>query len=206
LLEDADSGEVLFESKNLLNLARGEARKLRPMLQYIAQDPAAALNPRLSAAEAVEEPLLIQGVADRKHRRRTVEELLQRVGLDPSTADRSCHEFSGGQKHRLVIARALTLQPKLLIFDESLSGLDPETQAGILVLLREIKGRLGITLLLISHDLELVSSVADEIAVMREGRVIDQLDGKGILDQFKGWRDDRLESMPKRELVLAESE
>lgn len=207
LLEDADSGEVLFEGNNLLKLARGEARKMRPMLQYIPQDPAAALNPRLSAAEAVGEPLLIQGISDDKKRRSTVEQLLQRVGLDPSTADRSCHEFSGGQKHRLVIARALTLQPKLLILDESLSGLDPETQAGILALLRGIKDRLGITLLLISHDLELVSSVADEVAAMREGQLIDHLDGKEILDQFKYWRDDsKLESLPKQELVLAESE
>jgi peptide/nickel transport system ATP-binding protein len=207
LLEEADSGQVFFEGKNILTLTRGEARKMRPMLQYIPQDPAAALNPRLSAVEAVEEPLLIRGISDRKQCRRTVAELLERVRLDPVTADRSCHEFSGGQKHRLVIARALTLQPKLLIFDESLSGLDPETQAGILALLREIKDRLGITLLLISHDLELVSSVADEIAVMREGRLIDQLSGKGILDHFEGWGDDRkLESTPKRELVLVESE
>ena len=207
LLEQADSGEVFFEGSNLLLSTPKEARKLRPRLQYIAQDPAAALNPRLSAAEVIEEPLLIQGIADRRQRRRTVEELLNRVGLDPSTAERSCHEFSGGQKHRLVIARALTLEPKLLILDESLSGLDPETQAGILALLREVKDRLGITLVLISHDLELVSSVADKIAVMRDGRLIDELGAKEILDHFESSRDDRkLESAPKQELVMAESE
>lgn len=207
LLEEADSGEILFEGKNLLLCARKELRKLRPMLQYIPQDPAAALNQRLSAGEAVEEPLLIQGIADRKQRHRTVEELLDRVGLDSSTADRSCHEFSGGQKHRLVIARALSLQPKLLMLDESLSGLDPETQAGMLALLRELTDRLGITLLLISHDLELVSSVSDRIAVMSAGRLIDQPSGKANLDPFEPWRYDRkLEIAPKRELVRAKSE
>lgn len=207
LLEEADSGEVFFEGKNLLTLTRGEARKMRPMLQYIPQDPAAALNPRLSAAEAVEEPLLIQGISDRKQRRRIVAELLQRVGLDPISADRSCYEFSGGQKHRLVIARALTLQPKLLIFDESLSGLDPETQAGILALLRELKNRLGKTQLLISHDLELVSSVADSVAVMRDGRLVKHLDAGEILGHLEPWwNDGKLSATPKRELVMAESE
>ena len=207
LLEEADSGEVVFEGKNLLTLTRDEARNMRPMLQYIAQDPEAALNPRLSAAEAVEEPLLIQGIADRKQRRKTIAELLERVGLDPVAADRSCHEFSGGQKHRLVIARALTLRPKLLIFDESLSGLDPETQAGILVLLRELKDQLGITQLLISHDLDLVRSVADSVAVMRDGRLVEQLSAQEILNHFEPRRTDgRLEAAPKRELVMAESE
>lgn len=207
LLEEADSGEILFEGKNLLLCARKELRKLRPMLQYIPQDPAAALNQRLSAGEAVEEPLLIQGIADRKQRHKIVEELLGRVGLNSSSADRSCHEFSGGQKHRLVIARALALQPKLLMLDESLSGLDPETQAGMLALLREITDRLGIALLLISHDLELVLSVSDRIAVMSDGRLIDQPSGKPNLDPLDPWRDDRkLGSASKRELVRAESE
>ena len=207
LLEKADNGEVLLEGRNLLSSTPKEARKSRPMLQYIAQDPAAALNPRLSAAEAIEEPLLIQGIADRKQRRRTVAELLERVGLDPVTADRGCHEFSGGQKHRLVIARALALQPKLLILDESLSGLDPETQAAILGLLGELKDRLGITQLLISHDLELVSSVANSVAVMRDGRVVEQLGAEEIRDHFEPrWNNGKLEAAPKRELVTAESE
>jgi ABC-type glutathione transport system ATPase component len=207
LLERADSGEILLEGRNLLLSSPKEARKMRPMLQYIAQDPAAALNPRLSAAEAIEEPLLIQGIGDRKQRRKVVAELLQRVGLDPQTADRSCHEFSGGQKHRIVIARALTLQPRLLIFDESLSGLDPETQAGILALLRELRDQSGITQLLISHELELVSCVADSVAVMRDGRLVEQLSAEKIRDHFEHPRNDgKLEAAPKRELVMAESE
>ena len=207
LLEEADAGEIFCDGADMLKLKGNEIRKWRPMLQYITQDPATALNPRLTAAEAIEEPMLIQGVADREERRRTCEELMLRVGLDPAAGHRSCHEFSGGQKHRLAIARALTLQPKLLIFDESLSGLDPGTQTQILALLCELKTALAIPQLLISHDLDLVSSVADVIAVMRDGKIAEQCGLHQILDHGKQrWSDRNLEAAPKRELVLAESE
>ena len=207
LLEESDGGEILFQDTNLLMLTRGERCKRRPMLQYVAQDPAAALNPRLTAAEAIEEPLLIQRIGDRPERRKTAEELMIRVGLESAAADRSCHEFSGGQKHRLAIARAIALQPKLLIFDESLAALDPQTQVEILSLLRELRATLGITQLLISHDLELVSSAADKIIVMRHGRIVDESKAGGVLDYREQWSPDRdLETAPKRELVATESE
>ncbi len=207
LLEDADAGEIFCDGTDVLKLKGKALRKWRPMLQYIAQDPAAALNPRLTAAEAIEEPMVIQGIADREERRRTCEELILRVGLDPAAARRSCHEFSGGQKHRLAIARALALQPKLLIFDESLSGLDPETQMQILALLYKLKTTLAIPQLLISHDLDLVSSVADAITVMRDGRIVEQCESDQIIHRAKQrWSDRSLEAAPKRELVLAESE
>ncbi len=195
LLEEADAGEIFLASKNLLRSTREELRKYRPMLQYVAQDPAAALNPRLTAAEAIEEPMLIQGIGERTKRRRAAEELMRRVGLDPADADRSCHKFSGGQKHRLVIARSLALEPKLLIFDESLAGLDPETQAEILSLLRELKATLGITQLLISHDLELVSAVADRVVVMRDGKIVQEDQAGGALDPARqNWSDRSLDS------------
>ena len=173
LLEDADAGEILFEGKNLLSLQGQDLRTFRARLQYVSQDPAAALNPRLSAAESISEPLLIQNCGSRTDRRRRAETLMEKTGLDPAAADRSCHEFSGGQKQRLAIARALTLEPNLLIFDESFSGLDPETRDEMLDLLVSLRRRLGITQLLISHDLELVSRVADSIVVIRDGRIVE---------------------------------
>ncbi len=203
LLEEADAGEILFQGRNLLQLTRAELRRYRPMLQYVAQDPAAALNPRLTAAEAIEEPMLIQGISDRKKRRIAAEELIRRVGLDPADAGRSCHNFSGGQKHRLAIARSLALEPKLLIFDESLSGLDPQTRAEILSLLSELKTTLGITQVLISHDLELVSAVADSVALIRDGRIVEQASPGGV---FQKAQSRSFESAPKRELVSVEYE
>lgn len=173
LLEEADEGEIFFEGKNLLDLRGEELRAFRPRLQYVFQDPAAALNPRLSAAETISEPLVIQNRLNREDREKRVRRLMLETGLDPATANRSCHEFSGGQKQRLAIARALALEPRLLIFDESLSGLDPETRNEILDLLKNLRCRLGITQLLISHDVETVSTVADSIVLMRNGRIVE---------------------------------
>jgi ABC-type glutathione transport system ATPase component len=204
LLESADAGEILFEGTSLLALSRRELRRYRPRLQYIAQDPAAALNPRLSAADALAEPMLIQGGGDASERRLRVEELMRHVGLDPETVHRSCHQFSGGQKQRLAIARALALKPKLLIFDESLSGLDVETQNGITDLLKQLKQTLGITQLLISHDLELVASIADQVAVMRNGRIVERTNNR-VLDERWSTRQ-LIDSAPRQELVPQEIE
>lgn len=206
LLEEADAGEILFDGKNLLKSTVSEARKWRPMLQYVAQDPAAALNPRLTAAEVIEEPMLIHAIGNRKQRRQTAEELMFRVGLDPAASRRSCHEFSGGQKHRLAIARALALQPKLLIFDESLSSLDAETQAEILAMLSKMKQAFGVTQLLISHDPELVKSVADRILVMCNGRIADKSEDRPAYHPGRLWAEGMVEPAQKRELVTAELE
>ena len=174
LLERPDAGEILFEDKDLVRVRAAELRTFRARLQYVFQDAAAALNPRLSAAETIAEPLVIQNLGTREDRNRRAELLMEQTGLDPAVAHRSCHEFSGGQKQRLVIARALALQPSLLIFDESFSGLDPETRNEILDLLVSLRQKLGITQLLISHDLEVVSRVADSVAVMHDGRIVKQ--------------------------------
>jgi peptide/nickel transport system ATP-binding protein len=206
LLESADSGEIVFEGRNLLWLSHRKLSQFRPRFQYIAQDPAVALNPRLSAGEAIGEPLLIQESGDRNERQGRVRELMQCVGLDPAMADRSCHQFSGGQKQRLAIARALALKPKLLIFDESLSGLDVETQNGIIDLLRQLKSDLGVTQLLISHDLDLVSSIADQVAVMRNGRVVEQCDTRILEDPERSSTTQRIDSAPRRELLAQEVE
>lgn len=206
LLESADSGEIVFKGRNLLCLSPRKLRQLRPRFQYIAQDPAVALNPRLSAGEAIAEPMLIQGSGDENKRQRRVCELMQCVGLDPAMAGRSCHQFSGGQKQRLAIARALALKPKLLIFDESLSGLDIETQNGIIDLLRKLKLDLGVTQVLISHDLELVSSIADQVAVMRNGRVVEQRDTRILTDSERSSTTQRIDSAPPQELLAQEVE
>lgn len=204
LLETADSGEILFENANLLTFPERELRRYRPQFQYVAQDPASALNPRLSAREVVEEPLLIQGI-DREARRSKASELLTQVGLGGGATERGCHEFSGGQKQRLVIARALAIEPKLLIFDESFSGLDRETRSGIFELLRELQQSLGITQLLISHDLELVSSVADDIVVMQQGRILDPAISEDLLHSRR-WASDFWMQSPAEDLVLTEAE
>jgi ABC-type glutathione transport system ATPase component len=136
-------------------------------IQLIFQQPAASLNPRFTAAEVVEEPLLIQRRGDRRTR---AARALQRVGLDPGDLDKPARHFSGGEKQRLAIARALVLEPKLIILDESLTGLDPALQGQMVALLQE----LGLTYILISHDLDLAAGMATEIAVMDFGKVVEQ--------------------------------
>ena len=160
-LEKPDSGQIWL-------------RPLRPRLQMVFQDAATSLNPRFSAAEAIEEPLLIQGLSDKAARRAKAKELMREVGLSPQWADRSAMDFSGGQRQRLAIARALALQPKLLVLDEALSGLDLSTEAQIANLLLDLQSTPSLAYLLISHDLALVARLADTIAVMAKGKIVEQ--------------------------------
>lgn len=174
LMEQPDLGEIQLKQTNLLALPKGQLPHARCRIQYVPQDPASALNPRFSAAEAVEEPLLIQGWGTKEERRTRALSLMESVGLDPLSADRSCQQFSGGQKQRLVVARALALDPKLLIYDESLSGLDPQTKGEMVELIQSLKLKLELSQLLISHDLDLVNEVADSVFVMSRGRIVEQ--------------------------------
>jgi len=173
-LERPDGGEIWFEEKEISRLSAKERAVLRPQIQLVFQDSAGALNPRMSAAEIIEEPLQIQRRAKGADLRARACAAMGEVGLSPDWADRRPLELSGGQRQRLALARALVLQPKFLILDESLSGLDIITQTQILNLLLELQQTHSLTYLLISHDLGLVGQVADFVAVMQEGRVVEQ--------------------------------
>lgn len=179
-LEKPDGGEVWLDGIDLGPLDRKALLPFRSQLQLIFQDPATAMNPRFSAAEVIEEPLLIQGKTC-SERQAIVESVMKEVALSPDWLGRGVSQFSGGQKQRIAIARALALRPKLLVLDEALTGLDVSTQAQIANLLLDLQARHGLTYLLISHDLTLVARMADHIAVMAVGRIVERGEAQQIL-------------------------
>lgn len=165
------SGQIVLDGDDLVAAGKRDLRRLRRRFQMIFQNPIASLNPRKRISEIIEKPLKIAGLLDAEKRRQAVEELLETVGLDPAVAmDKRPHEFSGGQCQRISIARALILEPDLLICDEPVSALDVSIQAQILNLLEDMKQRYDLTMLFISHDLAVVRNVADRVAVMYLGR------------------------------------
>ncbi|MGA2165107.1 MAG: ABC transporter ATP-binding protein, partial [Solirubrobacteraceae bacterium] len=173
-LLEPTGGEIRYEGHDIAHLRGAALKAARREMQIVFQDPYSSLNPRKTAGSIVSEPFAIHGLhRDRVERRRVVGELLERVGLSPEHRNRYPHEFSGGQRQRIGIARALALRPKLLIADEPVSALDVTIQAQILELLRELQRELGLTLLLISHDLAVVRQMADHVAVMRAGKIVE---------------------------------
>jgi ABC-type glutathione transport system ATPase component len=173
-LEKPDSGEILIEGADIAQLPARELAPFRRGVQMVFQDAVTAMNPRFSALEIVEEPLLIdQDGGKREDRRNRVRELMAEVGFFPDWMDRSILHFSGGQRQRLALARALAVRPKLLVLDEALSGLDLSTQAQIANLLLELQVAHSLTYLLISHDMALVARLADVIGVMSGGRTVE---------------------------------
>jgi oligopeptide/dipeptide ABC transporter ATP-binding protein len=172
-LTPATRGRVLIDGADVLSATRRELKALRRQSQIVFQDPCSALDPRMKIATSIAAPLAQHGIGTRASRSGMVAELLERVGLDPSFADRYPRECSGGQLQRVVIARALALNPRLLICDEPTSALDASIRAQILNLLAEMKERLGLTLLVISHDLRVVRYMCDRVAVMYLGQIVE---------------------------------
>jgi ABC-type glutathione transport system ATPase component len=173
LLEKPTEGEIWFEGKDLLSLPARQARHARRQIQLVFQEPATALNPRLKALEVVAEPLEITRQGTKAERRDRAFQLLEEVGLSPQCGGRSPLEFSGGQRQRLALARALAVRPKVLILDEVFSGLDLPLRAQIAALLGRLRERWKLTYLLISHDLGLVCRLADETAVLYRGKLVE---------------------------------
>jgi oligopeptide/dipeptide ABC transporter ATP-binding protein len=172
-LMEPTRGEVYFEDKDVLALSGKDLRALRREMQIIFQDPYASLNPRMKVAEIVGEPLVVHGVGEKKDRRERVAGLLAKVGLDPDYMNRYPHEFSGGQRQRIGIARALALQPKLIVADEPVSALDVSVQAQVVNLLADLQAEFKLTYLFISHGLAIVEHISDRVAVMYLGRIVE---------------------------------
>lgn len=175
-LHEPTSGEVLFEGKDLVGLPNREMQALRREMQIIFQDPYASLNPRLSIRSIISEPLKIHGIGNKTEQRARVADLLSKVGLDPKYMDRYAHEFSGGQRQRIGIARALALNPKLIICDEPVSALDVSVQAQVVNLLQDLQQEFGLTYLFISHGLAVVEHISNRVAVMYLGKIVEIAD------------------------------
>jgi oligopeptide/dipeptide ABC transporter ATP-binding protein len=172
-LLEPTAGDVRFEGRSLLRLRPRELRAMRRAMQIVFQDPYGSLNPRMRISSIVGEGLVIHHIGNREQRRRRVRELLELVGLPPESASRYPHEFSGGQRQRIGIARALAVEPRFIVADEAVSALDVSIQAQILNLLHDLKQRLGLTLLFISHDLRVVEHLSDRVAIMYLGRIVE---------------------------------
>ena len=166
-------GSVYYDGEDLSKLSEREMRHMRRKLQIIFQDPYASLNPRMTVADIVGEPLLVHRVASGKEVQERVQELLGLVGLNPAFADRYPHEFSGGQRQRIGIARSLALQPDLIICDEPISALDVSIQAQVINLLEDLQKQFGLTYLFIAHDLSMVRHISDRVAVMYLGVIVE---------------------------------
>ena len=166
-------GEIYFEDKEVRALSGGDLRRLRREMQIIFQDPYASLNPRLTVRDIVGEPLVIHGLGGKEERRARVADLLKKVGLDPDYMNRYPHEFSGGQRQRIGIARALALNPKLIVADEPVSALDVSVQAQVINLLEDLQKEFDLTYLFISHGLAVVEHISTRVAVMYLGRIVE---------------------------------
>jgi peptide/nickel transport system ATP-binding protein/oligopeptide transport system ATP-binding protein len=179
-LIEPDAGRIRFEGRDLLALDANALRSFRRDAQIIFQDPYASLNPRMTVSQILTEPLGLHDLVPPPRRRERVEELLRLVGLEPRFARRYPHEFSGGQRQRIAIARALAVEPKLIICDEPVSALDVSIRSQILNLLRDLQDRLGLAYIFVSHDLAVVKHIADRVAVMNLGGIVETAEAQAL--------------------------
>ena len=182
-LEPPTSGEVVFEGRDMSKLSDTEMRGLRRRIQVIFQDPYSSLNPRMTVGQIISEPLGVHGIVpDRAARAARVHDLLRHAGLLPAMARRYPHELSGGQRQRVGIARALAMEPSLIICDEPVSALDVSIQAQIINLLEELQAEFGLTYLFVAHDLSVVRHISDRVAVMYLGKIVEITDRKSLYE------------------------
>jgi oligopeptide/dipeptide ABC transporter ATP-binding protein len=182
-LERPTSGQVIFEGRDLTKLGQVELRAVRRRVQVIFQDPYSSLNPRMTVGQIITEPLGVHGIVpERRAREARMESLLDRAGLLPAMALRYPHELSGGQRQRVGIARALAMEPSLIVCDEPVSALDVSIQAQIINLLEELQAEFGLTYLFVAHDLSVVRHISDRVAVMYLGKIVEITDRKSLYD------------------------
>ncbi|MBH0171413.1 MAG: ABC transporter ATP-binding protein [Bacillota bacterium] len=184
LLEPTE-GKIYFEGEDITKLSSSEMRKKRREMQMVFQDPFASLNPRHTVEKILEEPLIVHGVKDKAERKRRVKELLEVVGLSSWHAKRYPHQFSGGQRQRIGIARALAVNPKLIIADEPVSALDVSIQSQVLNLLQDLQKEFDLTYLFIAHDLGVVRHISDRVGVMYLGHIVELADSEKLYDDPK---------------------
>ena len=179
-LYEPTSGKIFFENKDVTHASNSEMRPLRRDMQVIFQDPYSSLNPRQNILSIVSEPMLIHKIGSKSERQDRVAGLLEKVGLDPSYMRRYPHEFSGGQRQRIGIARALALDPKMIVCDEPVSALDVSVQAQVVNLLQDLQSELGLTYLFISHGLAVVEHISNRVAVMYLGKIVEIADAQEL--------------------------
>ncbi|MGH9707686.1 MAG: ABC transporter ATP-binding protein [Candidatus Acidiferrales bacterium] len=202
LIETPTAGEIRLEGVELLALRRKALLPVRRQIQIIFQDPASALNPGLTAAEIIAEPMVIHGLGTRPEQRLRALQWMEKVGLPAKWENNRPLDFSGGQRQRLAIARALVLEPKLLILDEALSGLDLANQRMILRILSDLQAMHSLTCIHVSHDLRMVADLTDEVAVMHRGKIVESGRASEILTRPRHpYTRDLLESLPSLESI-----
>lgn len=194
------SGQIIYEGEDITNLKRGKLQRLRRQIQMIFQDPWASLNPRMKVGDIIGEPILVHKLAKKKERQEAVFNLLETAGLAPDHYYRFPHEFSGGQRQRIGIARALSLNPRLIICDEPVSALDVSIQAQILNLLHDLQQDLDLTYLFIAHDLSVIRHVSDHVGVMYVGKIVETAEKEVIFDKpFHPYTEALLSAVPSRD-------